>query len=122
MAGQRVFNRPQNQRQRRAQLVAHVAEKSRLCPIQFGQASRALLLFFIGLGIGNAGGYLAGCKVQKPCVTRIELAIRIQRGDENPTGLPALRAHDRNQPRPRRRLVPDPSGQRTEKLAKVVHA
>ena len=69
LVGQRIFNRPQDQRERCAQLVAHVAEKRRLRAIEIGQHLGRAYFRLVGFGVGDACGYLTGNQVKESGIT-----------------------------------------------------
>ncbi|MFP5349002.1 MAG: hypothetical protein ACLGHO_04080, partial [Gammaproteobacteria bacterium] len=50
-----VLQRPQHQRQRRAQLVADIAEKGRLGTIELGQRLRLLAPLLVRVGVVDGG-------------------------------------------------------------------
>ena len=83
MTCERIFHRAQDQRQRRSQLMTHIAEECGLGSVEFRQALGPLSLFLIRPRIGNAGGNLPGYQVKKSSVACVKLAVRIERGNEN---------------------------------------
>ncbi len=74
--GQRVLNRAQDQGERRAQLVADVAEEGGLRLIQLGQRFGAPAFALEGLRVGDAGGDLTRGEVQKSGIARSRIGDR----------------------------------------------
>jgi len=101
--------------------MAHVAEEGRLRPIECGQALRALSLFFIGLGVGDACGNLARDKIQELLIERIEFPIGIERRDEHSDRLVLSLPRNGAQPRAKRRPVPASCRQIGKLLEEVFH-
>ncbi len=66
--GQGVVHRAEDQRQRGAELVAHVAEEGGLGPVEFGQRLGPLPFFFVSPGVGDGGGDLTGQQVHEALV------------------------------------------------------
>ena len=60
-----VLERPQHQRQRRAELVADVGEERGLGAVDLGQRLGAPALLLVGLGVGDRRGDLAGDEVEE---------------------------------------------------------
>jgi hypothetical protein len=83
LAGNGIFNGAQYERKRSSQLVAHIAEERSLGAVQFGQLFRAFSFLVIGVGVGDAGGDLAGDEIEEPLVKGIVLPIGIERGNED---------------------------------------
>ena len=67
--------------------MTHIAEERSLGAVEVGQFFGALFFRFIGLGIGDAGGNLAGDQIEKPGVARVKLAVGIQRRNEDASRL-----------------------------------
>jgi hypothetical protein len=79
--GEHGLQRPQDQRQRRAEFVADVGEERGLGAVQLRQRLGAAARFGVGVGAGDAGGDLAGDEGEEPVVGGVERAKRIDRGD-----------------------------------------
>ena len=73
---QRVFNWPQQERERRAELVTHVAEKDCFSAVQFSQRIGLGPCFLVDANVSNCGGHLAGNECEKPLVMLVELQYR----------------------------------------------
>src|ERR1700733_2043051 len=86
--------------------MAHVAEECRLGTAPFGELFSAFSFLLIGIGVGNAGGDLAGDEIEKPFVEVIELPIGVERGNEDADRLVLPLPRNRSQARPRRWSVP----------------
>ena len=63
-ARQRLLERPQHQRQRRAEFVADIGEECGLGAIDLGERLGAVALRFIGFGVGDRRGDLAGDQIR----------------------------------------------------------
>ena len=66
IGAQRVLDRPEHQRERRAELVADVAEEGGLRAIELGERLGAPALFLVGLRVGDARADLARDEVEEP--------------------------------------------------------
>jgi len=93
----RLLERPEHQGKRRAELVADIGKERGLGAVDLGQRFGSPLLLFIGLGIGDCGGDLAGGEIEEARVVVVIEPDRAQANDQHagPTGL-AVR-HDRQQ-------------------------
>ncbi len=65
---QTVFERPNQQRQRRAELVTHVAEERRFRAVQFGERLGSLPLLLVRPGVGEPGSQLIGDQLDERAV------------------------------------------------------
>jgi len=74
---QDLVERSEHQRERRAELVAHVAEESGLRAVKLGERLGARALLLVGLRIRDAGGDLPGHEVEEAAVVAVELAERV---------------------------------------------
>ena len=63
--GQHLLERAQHQGERRAELVADVGEEGGLGAVDLGQRLGAPALLFVGLGVGDRRGDLAGDEVEE---------------------------------------------------------
>ena len=77
-----VLERPQHQRERRAELVADVAEERRLGAIDFAKGLRALVLRLVRAGVGDDVRNLVRGHREERAVALVEHAVRAQSGDE----------------------------------------
>ena len=92
LAQQRILNRTKDECERSAQFVAHVAEECGLGAIKIGQFFGASFFRFIGFGVRDAGGNLAGSQIEKAGIARVKLAVGVQCGDEDTSRLSPGRA------------------------------
>ena len=79
---QQVFERPHHQRQRRPELVTHVAEERRLRPVDGGEGFRALPFFLVGARVGQRRRELVGDQVEKAAVVIVERPQRVDADDQ----------------------------------------
>ncbi len=70
--GQRILGWAKHQRQRRAKLVADVAEEDSLCAVELGQCLGALALLLVCLGVREAGRDLRRHQLHKAAVAVIK--------------------------------------------------
>ena len=68
MAHQHVLERPEHQRQRRAELVAHVGEERGLGAVELGERLGPAALLFVGAGVGDRRGDLPRDQIEKPSI------------------------------------------------------
>ena len=115
------FQRPQQQGQRRAELVADVAEKGRLGPVQLGQRLRAAPRLFVGLGVGQGRGDLPGDEVVEGAVLGVEGPARTDGGDQKRRRPGAARRRDRQDQGGPRRDGPGAAGQGAESIGQALH-
>jgi hypothetical protein len=80
---QPVLERTHQQRERRAELVADVAEEVRFRPIQFGKRLGAPALLFVRAGIEHAGSHLVGDEVHEHAILVIERPSRVESHDQS---------------------------------------
>ena len=86
---------PSMQRQRRAELVADVAEEGRLGAVELGQRLGARALLLVGLGVGQGRGDLPGDEVEEGAVLVVEGPARTDAGDQKRRRPGAARRRDR---------------------------
>ena len=75
---QRVLDRPEHQRQRRAEFVTDVGEEQRLRPVDLRQRIGAPALFLESARAGEAGGDLARQKLDEAGIALIVFPVRVQ--------------------------------------------
>ncbi len=85
--GERVFQRSQHQRQRRAELVADVREEGGLGAIDFRQRRGAPAFFFVGARIGDGGGDLRADQLEETGVQLVEPHARADADHQRAGGL-----------------------------------
>ena len=78
----RFFQRAEHQRERRAEFVADIREKRRLCTVNFGQRFGPPTFLFIGVGVGHRRRHLAGDEPQKVAIPAVEQPEGIQTNDQ----------------------------------------
>ena len=81
---QRVFQRPQHQRERRAELVAHVGEEGGLGAIDLGERLGALALFLVGARVGDRSGELTGQKLVEAAIGSSSFSRALTPATRNP--------------------------------------
>ena len=116
---ERVLQRAQHQRQRRAELVADVGEEGGLGPVDRRQRLGPLAGLLVGSGVADRGGDLGGRQIEERAIVVIEPQPRADAGDEETDE--ALRDHHRHDHRFARRIAPRPGRQPRKALAEVVH-
>ncbi|MGC4076235.1 MAG: hypothetical protein QM702_04235 [Rubrivivax sp.] len=79
---QRVLGRPDHQRQRRAELVADVAEEGRLLAVDLGQRLGAAALLLERACAAQRAGDLVGRQPEELRITVVDFAQRVQPGDQ----------------------------------------
>ena len=84
------------QRERRAELVAHVREERGLRAVELGERLRSLALGLVGLGLADARRDLLADEAHERFVRLVERASRAQAGDEKAGEPLLLRALERN--------------------------
>ena len=90
---ERVLERPQHQGQRRAELVADVAEEGGLGAVELGQRLGALaLLLRRRAALRHRGGDLAGDQVAEAAVASSNGRYGLRAGDQQPAASLALRS------------------------------
>ena len=99
-----VFERPQHERERGPELVAHVAEELRLGPIERGQRVGPLALLHVSVGVGQDRRDLTGQDVVEAAIGVVEPPPRAHRGDEHTDD--GLARHQRERQRSVRRIGP----------------
>ena len=104
LLAQHVLERPQHQRQRRAELVRDVGEERGLRAIQFREALGPPPLVLERLGVGEPRGNLAGDELEERPVVGVELARRAHRRHQNgPRPIVAGEQHRQHERAGRRR-------------------
>ena len=88
-------DRPHDQGQRGAELVADVGEEVGLGPVQLRQRLGPLPLGLVGQRVGDRGRELVGHQVEERPVVGVERAVRVHPGDEHPGGLRPSRDDER---------------------------
>ncbi len=111
VVAERVLGRAEQQRERRAQLVADVGEERGLGLVELQQAFVAQALLFVGARVREARGDLAGDELDEAAVALVERAVAVQAGDEEAHRGRAERDDERGE----RRLVPG-AGRRIERV------
>ena len=95
---QDLLERPEHQRQRRAELVADIAEECGLGAIDLGQRLRALAFLLIGARAGQADGDLFRDAANELTVAVVEGAARMDADHEEAGRLTALAQPNRRRP------------------------
>ena len=90
---EQVLERPEHQRQRRAELVADVAEERRLGAVELGQRLGALALLLVGRRLRHRRPDLRGDEIEEVAIVAVEREEPAGAGDQEPRALPA--AQDR---------------------------
>ncbi len=111
---ERVFLRPQHQRQRRAELVADVGEERRLGAIQLGQRLGALAFGLVSARVADRGDDLRGRQLEERAVSGVQAAVRADAADQHAVRLRLVGRRERQRDRLARRLRPSPVWQRAE--------
>jgi hypothetical protein len=106
--GERIFGRPQDQRQRRAELVADVGEEVGLGAVELGERLGPLALGLARPHAGQARGELARDQLEEAAVLLVERPVGVQTGDDQPGRGAAPGLGERDRERLPRRLVPRP--------------
>ncbi len=101
---QQVAQRPEHQRQRRAQLVAHVGEEQHLGAVQLGQRAGALALDLEAARVGDGAGDPLRRQSEVVEVVAVQRPARIQPGDHE-----AARGARRRRPSAAARSRPAPA-------------
>ncbi len=99
---QGVVQRPQDQRQRRAQLVADVGEEHGLGTVHLGQGPGAPRFLLIGHGVRDNAARVACHHIEEGAVLRIQRAARADAQHQHARGLAVARpanGHDARQAR-----------------------
>ena len=86
-SAERLLQRSQHERQRRAKFVADVAEERRLGAVEFGQRFGALALLLIGAGVGNGRGDLGRDEIKKAVIQLVEAQAHADAGHQQTGGL-----------------------------------
>ena len=107
-----VLDRPEQQRQRRAELVADVRKKRRFRAVEFGEGVGAPPLLLIGARIGDRIADLPRQQVEKCLVVPVQTLMGVETGDEDRRGLVPGGKNDRDQARSGGRHRPAPRGGR----------
>jgi hypothetical protein len=74
-AGEQILERTQHQRERRAELVADIAEKCSLGAVNLGESLGSSLFFLIGTSRGDAGRDLSSDEIEKSRVADVEWPV-----------------------------------------------
>jgi hypothetical protein len=82
-----ILDRREHEGQRRAELVAHVAEEGGLGAIELGKRLGAPALGLVGARVADGGRDLVRDQAEKPPIPVVEAAARAHPGDEEPVGL-----------------------------------
>ena len=114
-----VLGRPQQQRQRGAELVADVHEEVGLGLVELGELLGATLLELVGPRVGEARGDLSGDQLAEVAVAVVERAEPVEAEDLEAVGPAAGRGLEREDQRLLRRHVPRPGGQLEEPVLQV---
>ena len=83
--GQAVFERADEKRQGRPELVTDVAEERRLGPIERSQRFGALSFLFVGARVGERRSQLVGDQIEEGTVLIVEWALWIEPDDQSPS-------------------------------------
>jgi len=86
-AGEHILYGAKHQRERRAELVTDIAEECGLDAVDFGKRFGASTFFFIGAGIRDCRGHLAGDEIEKAAIAIVELKVRADAEDQQPCEL-----------------------------------
>ena len=86
-----VLERAEHQRERRAELVADVAEEGGLGPVELGERLGAPALLLVGARVGDGGGDVAGDQIEEAPVVVVEHARGLTPATRKP-GRPVLAA------------------------------
>ena len=105
-----VLDRPEHQRQRRAEFVADVGKEGGLRPVELRQRLRAPPFLLIGLGVGDRRCDLAGGEAEEAPVVVVEYAKRVQSDHKNGCATGVARRRNRNERGLGRRMRPGPGG------------
>ncbi len=111
---QQCIDRTQDQRQGRAQLMAHVREEDRLRAIELREHVRSLLLILDFACARDRAGDVADDEAQEVHVVIVQLAPRTDSGDQIATGALPRCDEGENDDLPNR-LGPRPRTQRAER-------
>ncbi len=84
--GAQILDGRQHERQRRAELVAHVAEEGGLGAVDLGELLGALALVLILACAADGGGHVVGGEREEGTVSLVERAMRAGRHLEHPVG------------------------------------
>src|SRR6266849_8433842 len=101
-----IFERTENQGQRRAKLVADVAEECRLQAVQRGEFLGTLSLLFMGAGVRYGGSDVVGYQLEEPTVVVVEGSPRADPEHKHSGRLMPAGASDRQEHRLVRGFVP----------------
>ena len=105
-AGERILERPEHQRQRRAELVADVGEEGRLGAVDLGQRFGAAAFLFVGVRVGQPRRELAHEQRDEAPIGVVDDRNGLSAATNSPAGRFCPCWRDRHDERPRRRLVP----------------
>ena len=109
-----VLERPEHQRERRAELVADVAEERGLRAVELGERLGALSLLLVGAGVGHGGRDVAGDQVEEARGSRRRTrAVGLIPSTRTPAGCWPARARDRQNHGLVCRLVPGLPGRQS---------
>ncbi len=117
---ERVLDGAEHQRQRRAELVADVAEELGLLAIELGELRGPLGLLFERARAGDAGDDLPSEELQEAARFVVEEVTRIEPGHEHVRGVAVGLAGEREHERAPCRLVRRSAGQTRESGREVV--
>ena len=101
--------------------MADVAEERGFCAINFRQGLSALALFVIGTGIGDSRRDLPREQVKEPGISRIKLAIRIERRHNHTRRNVLALASDRHQQSAAGGLVPCSRWKQAKVFGQIIH-
>ncbi len=101
-----VLDRPEHQRQRRAEFMADVRKEGRLRTVELRQRLRAPPLLLIGLCVGDRRRDLAGGETEEAPIVVIEQAERVESDDKNACAASVSGRQNRNEGGLSRRMGP----------------
>jgi len=117
---ERFLQRPEHERERRAELVAHVRKKASLGPIELGERLGAALLFLERTSVADRRRDLCRQQLEETAIAVVEAQTRAQADDQHarrPMG--AIRGYRENDGR-RRRVGPRPGRNVGEALIEMI--
>ena len=119
--GEQVGRRPEHERERRAELVAHVGEELRLGAIQLGERFGAAAFLLIRLRVAERDGDLRGEERVEGSVPFIERAARAHTGDDRAERQIVARGRDRHHERGANGILPRSAHDRDTRRDVVDH-
>ncbi len=120
--GPQFGDRSHDQRQRRPELVAHVAEEVGLRPVELGQGLGPAALGLVATGVEQTGRDLVRHQLDEPPVAVVPAAVRVESHHQEAGHRPAIvrGGGDRHGHRLGRRLLPRPGRQVREPAVEVL--